>query len=268
MVGPLVVCLALVGLTAAVLLRPGGGPSAAIQIITGPDEYDVRASQRVVGLIDLLFALVLTLPVATSENVVREPWHSNVAVVAALALGYYVVVRSFIDWHIAMEDAPYWIRTSSQRSWELRRVYVDCLIVMAYVLLFLSAKSLASSPSGDLGEYLLLFVVIFGLYVTWGQLRHVAYESQHEFRWGTLAVALAGFAALWGAYRIEHDHVHWLSGHGEARNVTALALAFLVYASYRFRNWKEMRARRALDADLPPRLPVAGTVVPPRDGSE
>lgn len=227
-------------------------PSDAKQHVTGPDEYDQQASARVVSLIDLLFALVLTLPVVTSQNVLRAPWHSNVPVVLSIILGYYVVIRSFIDWHIAMEDAPYWIRTSTKRSWELWRVYVDCIIVMAYVLLFLSAQSLAKHSDGDVGEYLFLFSVIFMLYLTWGQLRRISYGRQHEFRWQTLATALVGFVAIWGAYRLEYDHVHWFSGHEEVRNVLALLLAFVMYSSYRMRNWREMRQRRAVSAAIEP----------------
>jgi hypothetical protein len=244
----LVLCLAVVAIAICAILRPRRGSPDPDQHVTGPDKYDQDASSRVVGLIDLLFALVLTLPVLTSQAVLRAPWHSNVPVVLAIVLGYYVVIRSFIDWHIAMEDAPYWIRTSPKRSWELWRVYVDCAIVMAYVLLFLSAQSLAEHPRSDVGEYLLLFAVIFALYITWGQLRRMSYEKQHEFRWQTLATALVGFVAIWGAYRLERDHVHWLSAHPETRNIVAIALAFALYASYRRRNWAEMRKRRAVSA--------------------
>jgi hypothetical protein len=216
------------------------------QIITGPDKYDAEASARVVGLIDLLFALVLTLPAVTSTGTVRAPWHSNVPAVLALVLGYYVVVRSFIDWHIAMEDAPYWIRTSARRTWELRRVYVDCGIVIAYVMLFLSADSLTTKGSSDIGEYLAVFVAVFVLYLVWGRLRRISYRTQHEFKDPTLVTALVGFLAIWCAYRLDRDSVHWLSRHAELQNVLALLLAYMMYAAYRFRNWKEMRKRRAV----------------------
>lgn len=245
----LAVCLG-VAILAAVLMivgpRSWRTSQAQQREIKGPEDYDERASERLVGLIDLLFALVLTLPVLTSQSVIHTPWHSNVPAVLAIVLGYYVVVRSFIDWHIAMEDAPYWIRTSDKRSFELWRVYVDCLIVMAYVLLFLSAQSLGSHSNADIGEYLFVFAVIFGLYLAWGQLRRLSYQNQHEFRWQTLVTALIGFVAIWGAYRLDRDRVHWLSNHSDLSNVIALSLALGMYASYRLRNWREMSKRRAV----------------------
>jgi hypothetical protein len=184
--------------------------------------------------------------VIISEDVVRAPWDSNVPVVLALVLTYYVVIRSYVDWHIAMEDAPYWIRTSPKKSWELRRVYVDFLIVSAYVMLFLSTKALATESSSDIGEFLFLLAVIVALYLLWGVLRQVAYRSQHEFRRSTLVLALVGFGAIWGAYRLDYDQVFWLQHHATERNVIALALAFAVLLAYRFRNWREIRHIRSI----------------------
>lgn len=253
----LLLCLAFVVLAWGALVFLPPRPRRAPRIADGPGESDIRASERLVSLIDLLFALVLTLPIVTSQDVVRAPWHGNGPVVLALVLGYYVVIRSYVDWHVTMEDAPYWIRTGDHKSAELRRVYVDFLIVMSYVLLFLSTKNLPKSPGSDIGEFLLLFCVIFTLYLAWGALRRFAYGSRHEFRWLTLAVALIGFAALWGAYRLDRDQVGWFHGNATARNTGALALAFTTYAAYRMRNWREMRPGRssARTADQPPGSP-------------
>lgn len=243
----LVVLLIVIGNVLGYLLWPWGDrPPETEKIVTGPDGHDERASEKLVSLIDLLFALVLTLPVIVSEDVVRAPWDSNAPVVLALVLAYYLVIRSFVDWHIAMEDAPYWIRTSPHKSWELRRVYVDFLIVIAYVMLFLSTKELATDPGSDIGEFLFLLAVIVVLYILWGILRRVAYKSQHEFRRTTLVVALVGFAAIWGAYRLDHDQVLWLHHHATERNIIALALAFAVLGAYRFKNWHEIRHIRSI----------------------
>jgi hypothetical protein len=240
----LLLCIGTVVVAWGALLFLPPRPRREVDVVGGPSESDIRASDRLVSLIDLLFALVLTLPIVISQDVVRAPWHSNIPVVLALMLGYYVVVRSYIDWHVAMEDAPYWIRTGNHKSAELRRVYVDFFIVMSYVLLLLSTKDLPKSPGSDIGEFLLLFCVMFALYLTWGALRHFAYGVQHEFRWLTLAVALTGFAAIWCAYRLDRDHLRWL--HSDTTlNTIALALAFVTYAVYRRRNWREMRAGRA-----------------------
>src|SRR5207302_5403341 len=116
------ICLLVLVAAFVALLRPRPRGRPARPPVSGPTEHDQRASDRLVSLIDLLFALVLTLPVFATEDVVRAPLHANLPIVLALVLAYYVVIRSFVDWHIAMEDAPYWIRTSTHKSWELRRV--------------------------------------------------------------------------------------------------------------------------------------------------
>jgi hypothetical protein len=219
--------------------------------ISGPDEHDRRASERLVGLIDLLFALVLTLPILVTEDVIRQPWDANLPVLLALGTAYYVVIRSFVDWHLAMEDAPYWIRTSPKKSWELKRIYVDFAIVMAYVMLFLSTKELSKHASADIGQFLFLLGVIIALYLAWGALRWVAYRAQHEYRWHTLAEALVGFLAIWGAYRLDHDRVGWFDAHAVARNTAALVLALMMLVAYRYRNWNEMRHIRALSRPAP-----------------
>lgn len=226
------------------LLRLPPRPRQQVDAREGPGESDVRASGHLVSLIDLLFALVLTLPVVISQDVIRAPWHSNPQVCLALVLGYYVVIRSYVDWHVAMEDAPYWIRTGDHKTAELRRVYIDFLIVMIYVLLLLSTEGLSEHPGDDIGEFLALFCFMFALYLSWGALRSFAYGLQHEFRWLTLAVALVGFASIWGAYRVDRDQVRWL--HDDTTlNTVALAAAFVTYAVYRRRNWREMRPGRA-----------------------
>ena len=247
MVALLVACLVLVASALLILLWPRPHRATASIAVSGPTERDQNASERLVSLIDLLFALVLTLPVLVAEDVIRAPWHANLPIVLSLVLAYYVVIRSFVDWHIAMEDAPYWIRTSRHKSWELRRVYVDVLIVMAYVMLFLSTKDLSKHANADLGQYLLLLAVIIGLYLLWSGLRWIAYREQHEYRWHTLAVAMIGFVALWAAYRIDRDHADWFASHSEARNTVALGLAMALVASYRMRNWREIRHVRSLE---------------------
>jgi hypothetical protein len=246
----LVLCLAVIVLVWGALLGLPPRPRREVAIADGPGKSDVRASERLVSLIDLLFALVLTLPVVVSQDVVRAPWHGNIPVVLALVLGYYVVIRSYIDWHVAMEDAPYWIRSGSHKSAELRRVYVDFLIVMAYVLLLLSTKDLTTNPDSDIGEFLSLFFVVFALYLVWGALRSFAYGPLHEFRWLTLAIALIGFAAIWGAYRLDRNQVRWLHNH-TTLNTVALVLAFAMYSTYRMRNWREMRPGHSLATTAP-----------------
>jgi hypothetical protein len=191
-----------------------------------------------------LFALVLTLPVVINPDLIRAPWHSNVQACLAVALGYYVVIRSYISWHVAMEDAPYWIRTGTHKTSELRRLYIDFFIVMSYVLLLLSTEDLAKHPGSDIGEYLALLAVVFVLYLGWGALRAFAYGPQHEFRWVTLVIALVGFAATWGAYRINRDDVRVVHS-GATSNTVALAASLVTYATYRMRNWREMRPGRA-----------------------
>jgi hypothetical protein len=251
MVVLLVACLVAVAGALIALLAPRAAPALVQRTVSGPDEHDQRASDRLVSLIDLLFALVLTLPVFVTEDVVRAPWDGNLPTVMALTIAYYVVIRSFVDWHIAMEDAPYWIRTSDHKSWELRRVYVDFAIVMAYVMLFLSIKELSKHPGTDIGQFLLLLAIIIGCYLLWGALRWIAYREQHEYRWHTLVEAVVGFAAVWAAYRIDRDEVGWFADHSTARNTTALALAFVLLAAYRLRNWREIRHVRTLASTTP-----------------
>jgi hypothetical protein len=239
----LFLCLAAVVLSIGFLLfsrRERGPRDAAPE--AGPTDLDLGASEKLTSLIDLLFALVLTLPVVltSDQDVVRAPWHSNIPAVVALFISYYVVIRSFVDWHIAMQDAPYWIRTSSLKAWELRRVYVDFAIVILYVMLFLSTGALPTHAGTDISEFLLLLAAIIALYVIWGTLRHLVYETYHEFRFRILALAFVGFLAVWGAYRLDRVSVHWVTNN-TTRNSLALALAASVLLAYRRRNWKEIR---------------------------
>lgn len=246
MCAALVACLFVTAAAVGALLWPREPLHNPTRKVSGPTKHDETASGRLVSLIDMLFALVIALPVVIAEDVIRAPWDANLPVVIALATGYYVVIRSFIDWHIAMEDAPYWIRTSPQKSWELKRVYVDFAIVMAYAMLFLSTKDLATRPGSEIGPFLFLLGAITLLYLAWGALRWFTYRAEHEYRWHTLFEATVGFIALWGAYRIEHDHGLLLEGHGTTRNSLALALALVVLLAYRLRNWREIRHVRSL----------------------
>jgi hypothetical protein len=238
----LVVCLLVALITFLWLLvdDPASPTGATTDSGTKPRstaKYDQKASDWLVSLIDLLFALVLTVPVLIAEDVVRSPWHSNIQIVLALGVGYYVVIRSFVDWHIAMDDAPYRIRSRGVR--ELWRTYVDFVIVMSYVVLFLSAKSLINDGGADISQYLLVLIAILVLYLIWGELRRGVYGSQHQFRSETIGLALVGLLAVWGAYQVDQDHIRWLD-HAATRNTVALLSAFAILLVYRRRVWKEL----------------------------
>lgn len=216
---------------------------------TEPQQADRDASEKLVDLIDILFALVLGLPVLIGTDVFTHPGSHGAPIILAFVTGTYVVVRSYVDWHISMEDAPYWIRTSTDsswllsagRSWELRRVYVDFVIVLAYVLMFLFTDPLVKSPGADIGRLLFILVVIQLLYLVWGALRRRTYGGGHEYLFGSITKAALGLLALWGAYRVSRDHGLLFGGHGTARNDVAIIAALIITLAYRRANWREMR---------------------------
>jgi cation transport ATPase len=233
-----IICLAIAALATVLLLRR---KNPAHEEIPRPHKSDQEASQRLVDLIDILFALVLGLPVLIGEDVFLHPGSHGAPVMLAYITGYYVVVRSYVDWHIAMEDAPYWIRTSAGRTWELRRVYVDFLIVIAYVMMFLSTRPLLKSPGADIGLFLSVVAVIPVLYLAWGALRRMAYGGGHEYLARTMTKAAVALFAVWGAYRFSREHGSWLGGHGTLRNDIAITVSLIIVLAYRRANWHEMR---------------------------
>jgi len=72
------------------------------------------------------------------------------------------------------------------------RVYIEFLIVMSYVMLFLSTQGLAKHAGSDIGEFLLLLAVIVLLYVLWGAGQIPIAGARVEFHHGS------DFASLWG----------------------------------------------------------------------
>ena len=230
------------------LKRPRPAEDVAASTSAPRQDREAPVQQNLVQLVDVLFALVLTLPVITQANIIRAPWqnwHANVTMLVATLLGYYVVIRSYIDWHIAMADAPYKIRTEGDRFRELIRVYVDLLIVGSYVMLFLAAGHLARHPGGDLRPFLLFLALIVLLYIAWGVVRRRTYKTKREYKRPTLIIVLVGLLAICGAYWIDHSGDGLLAHHGTARDLTALGLALAVWIAYRKRNWSEIPALAA-----------------------
>jgi hypothetical protein len=224
----------------AVLLRCDARP-ARPSVPKPVTEADRNASQRLVDLIDILFALVLGLPVLIGAGVFVHPESAGAPVILAFITGYYVVVRSYVDWHIAMEDAPYWIRTSSGTVWELRRIYVDFFIVVAYVVMFLATRGLLRKRDADIGLYLFMLALIPALYLLWGALRQKAYGDWHEYSRRSMLTACLGLLAVWVAYRITRDQHVVLVHHGAVLNVIAEIAALVLVLAYRRANWREMR---------------------------
>lgn len=192
-------------------------------------------SSQLVRLIDLLFALVLVQGAVHYRSVFGVPSHIGLQVVLALLLVYYTVVRSFIDWHIAMESAPYRIMRSQCRTSELRRVYVDFLIVALYSFMLLKAHVLLTAPDAGLRLFFWSFPVLYALYLVWGWLRARAYHVQ-QFSERLLVLCLGLSIVLAAAY----EAIFGTTAAGRRTvNSVALASALVLMACFRHFNWRQ-----------------------------
>jgi len=209
-------------------------------------------SDQLVRLIDILFGLVIVEGALFYRPILAAHDSRNVAAILALVLIMYTVVRSFVDWHVLMEQSPYRIITSSKadaksgsprslqvRTLDLWRLYVDFIIVATYSVMLLRGHVLVGDSAAGLRFFFWTFPAIFVLYLIWGEFLRRSTAAQQFSEW-LLLIVLALSLTLAVLYNVAYD-LKWLTGHGTWRNAIALGVALLVTMGYRYFNWKQQK---------------------------
>jgi hypothetical protein len=211
------------------------------------DNQEKRASQALVAVIDVLLALILVEGAVSYRRVFATPSEANVPVVIALVLVYYTALRSFVDWHLAMEAMPYRILDDDRRGVrprvrraELLRVFLDFAIMASYSFLLLRAHSLIGHQNADLLPIAIAYPAIFVLYLIWGQLLRSAYQGQpgedgRRFSRRLLFVAMVLAGAILAGYAVGR-HDSWLSSEREL-NIALLGAELVLVFLFREVNW-------------------------------
>lgn len=196
-------------------------------------------SRQLTVLIDVLYALVLVGGAEAYRSLFTRPGEfihlsSFLPVVMALILIYFTTIHSFIDYHLAAEDQPYQFLDRSKRKTDLKRFYLDVLIVGLYSFLLLKSHVLLTHPSADLTAVFWAMPAIFLLFVWWGSLRQkTAAETNQSYR-----VALLYFCALfYGVVALAYT----LTSNGWIGNSEFLFVALLIMTFYRWANWRQNR---------------------------
>jgi hypothetical protein len=203
------------------------------------DGLELRASQQLVSTIDVLLALVLVEGAVFYRQIFASPSSANAPVLLAMALIYYTAVRSFIDWHAAMEASRYRILTNGHRDAELGRVFLDFAIMASYSFLLLRAHVLIADPGADLLAIAITYPAIYVLYIAWGLLLCRADPTTaYRFSRRLLLVTAALAGALLLCYVVARQN-GWLGSDGQVLNAGLLVLELLIVVWYRRMNWRQ-----------------------------
>jgi len=197
-----------------------------------------------VGLIQIFFALVLTLGLTTAQTQgeVLTTWPPGPAL---LGIGVALVsfVMSWLDWHELMTASPYRLRGNRGGR---ARVWTDLSIVLAYALALFQLEPMYVSDEADLTPFLVANVVILLLYAAAGGVR-IAWGGRSDV---LVALGAAAFiTALAVAYSLAFE------SQIERDRLNALALVLLLAIVIVYRKWRSKRAQRgrnlflALDVD-------------------
>lgn len=201
---------------------------------TSDATIELRASQQLVGVIDVLLALILVEGALSYKELFTGHSRINAAVLLALALVYYTALRSFIDWHLAMEERPYLILDRNARSRELGRVVLDFGIMATYTFLLLRAHVLIDDPGADLLALALAYPAIYVMYMAWNWLQKRAYNSE-RFTQRPLWAATAAASILVGLYLFAPP----LGMEDELRNILLILVELGIMAAFRHVNWQQ-----------------------------
>lgn len=153
-------------------------------------ETQKRVSDRLVDLIDIVFAVVVGTSIAAifANNSLRE-WPSLYEVITlpnmSLLVAYIAVVLSWVGYHRMVELNPYTLN-----KWGYVRFGVDVVIVFLYTVLLYSRENFSM--------FLSLFPIIFLLYAFGGIVRTREYGKVSWPR-GSLMYMLL-FLANWIIY--------------------------------------------------------------------
>lgn len=196
-------------------------------------------STRLIGLVDVLYALVLVQGAVAYRSLFLnrheflEP-DRFIPVVLALALVFFTAIHSFIDYHFAAEDQPYQFLDRGKRRWDLLRFYLDILIVGFYSFILLKAHVLVYSPAGDLVFVFFAFPVLFSLYILWGALRSMTAPGEKQ-RYDPRLLFL--FLLAYGLLAI----AYLATSNGWLGNSEFLAVGLGLMGCYRWVNWRQNR---------------------------
>lgn len=201
---------------------------------TSDANIELRASQQLVGVIDVLLALILVEGAVSYKELFTGHSRMNAAVLLALVLVYYTALRSFIDWHLAMEERPYRILDRNARSVELGRVVLDFGIMATYTFLLLRAHVLIDDPGADLLALALAYPAIYAMYMAWNRLQRCAYGAE-RFTQRPLWAATTAASILVGLYLLAPQ----LGLDDELRNTLFVLLELGIVAAFRHTNWQQ-----------------------------
>ncbi len=196
-------------------------------------------SRQLIVLVDVLYALVLVGGAEAYRSLFTTPDEFTdlsrwLPVVLALILIYFTTIHSFIDYHLAAEDQPYQFLDKSKRRTDLKRFYLDVVIVGLYSFLLLKSHVLLAHPSADLIFVFWALPSIFLLFLYWGRLRgKTAAMVNQSYNLALLWFCTFLYAVLALAYT--------LTSNGWIGNSEFLLAALLIMAFYRWANWRQNR---------------------------
>lgn len=183
--------------------------------------HDLRISDHLVGLIDILFAVVVGssfTKLVLTEEIIKSPSFEDIITVPNVAffIAYYAVILSWIGYHSMIEDFPYKYKSLSG----IFRFMEDVLIVFVYIITIYSRKNLLL--------FLILFMSIFILYTVNDCIRakeHKNYDKQK--------IKSFTFSIFFGINLILYYILNYVYPISNASYI-ALILTFLLVTYYRF----------------------------------
>jgi hypothetical protein len=196
-------------------------------------------SRQLTVLIDVLYALVLVGGAEAYRSLFTrgdEFMHPSrfLPVVLALVLIYFTTIHSFIDYHLAAEDQPYQFLNKSKRKTDLKRFYLDVVIVGLYSFLLLKSHVLLTHSDANLTPVFWAMPAIFLLFLWWGRLRQKTAPGTNQ----PYSVRLLRFCTfLYWVLALAYT----LTSNGWIGNSEFLVAAFLIMAFYRWANWRQNR---------------------------
>jgi hypothetical protein len=205
------------------------------------DEVELRASQQLVGIIDILLGLTLVEGALAFRGMFTQGSNANVPAVVAMVLVYYTAVRSFVEWHVAMETYRYRVLTDGCRTSELRRVFLDFVIMASYSFLILRSHVLIEKPDSDLTAIAIAYPAIYFAYIVWGELLKEAYAGRgysQQFRPRLILLMCFLSSLLCVAYVVGRHH-EWLGADLKDLNTAFLVAELALMLWFRHKSWSQ-----------------------------
>jgi len=207
------------------------------------EKRQIDISRQLNSLVDVIYGLVIVEgAVAYSSLFTRagefEDLSRWVPVVLALILTYFTTIQSFVDYHLASETQPYWLRSSAKRGIDLGRFYLDVVIVGSYSFVLLKCHALLEDPASNITLAFAAFPAIFLLYILWGWLREKTADSGNPYSVILLWCCVAAYGAVAFAYLQVVD----LVGASPSTNSIFLAIALALMVAYRYINWHQNKS--------------------------